>query len=171
MKLIPKTKTPDLALETVAHGAWRLSEQKPKSKTLLVFYRGDHCPLCKKQLQEFERMYDDFLKAGIEVVAISSNSKELASKSVAEWELSKLPVAYGLPIDEARNWGLFVSNGVKVTEPAQFTEPGYFVIEPDQTLYASMVQTMPFSRPSGRQLLNSLSFIIENDYPARGEAQ
>jgi len=50
-----------------------------------------------------------------------------------------------------------------------FAEPGVFVIRPDQTLYYGSVQTMPFVRPSFRELVSALDFMIENDYPARGE--
>jgi peroxiredoxin len=171
MKIIPRTETPDLRVDTVGRGEWRLSEQKPENLTLIVFYRGHHCPLCKKQLQELERLLPEFEQRGIQVVAVSSNTRELAVKTVEEWELTNLTVGYGLPIDEALRWGLFVSNAIKDTEPAQFAEPGLFVIAPDRALYASMIQTMPFSRPSARQLLNSLDYIVTNGYPARGEAQ
>ncbi len=42
MKVIPRTKTPDLVVETVGHGTWSLAEQNPEHFTLLVFYRGHH---------------------------------------------------------------------------------------------------------------------------------
>ena len=42
MTLLPRTKTPDLVLQTVHHGTWDLAEQKPKHFTLVVFYRGHH---------------------------------------------------------------------------------------------------------------------------------
>jgi peroxiredoxin len=171
MKIIPRTQVPDLLVDTVGRGEWRLSEQKPENLTLIVFYRGHHCPLCKKQLQEFERMLPDFEQRGIQVFAVSSNTRELAEKTVEEWELANLSVGYGLPIEEALRWGLFVSNAIKDTEPKHFTEPGLFVIAPERTLYASMIQTMPFSRPSARQLLNSLDYIVTNGYTARGEGQ
>ena len=170
MKILPRTETPDLALETVRGATWRLSDETPDKFTMLVFYRGHHCPLCKKQLQELERLLPKFEEIGIKLVAISSNSRELADATVREWELEKLPVAYGLPLDTAREWGLFVSNAVKDTEPTQFSEPGIFVIAPDRTLYASMIQTMPFSRPKGAQILSSLEFIVEKGYPPRGDA-
>lgn len=171
MKIIPRTPTPDLTVDTIGCGSWRLAEQKHESLTLIVFYRGHHCPLCKKQLQEFERLLPEYEQHGIQVIAVSSNTRELAQKTVKEWELKRLTVGYGLPIDEALRWGLFVSDAVKDTEPARFTEPGLFVISSERTLYASMIQTMPFSRPSARQLLNSLSYIVDSGYPARGEAQ
>lgn len=118
---------------------------------------------------ELENLLEDFGQHGIEIAAVSSNPRELAEQAAAEWGLEKLPLGYGLPVAEAERWGLFVSNAIKDAEPRQFFEPGLFVIRPDGTLYASIVQTMPFSRPTGAQLLSSLSFIVEKDYPARGE--
>jgi hypothetical protein len=38
------------------------------------------------------------------------------------------------------------------------------------TLYASIVQTMPFARPHFVEVIGALDFIIKTDYPARGEA-
>ena len=113
---------------------------------------------------------DRFAEHGIEVVAVTTNPRELAEKSAQEWNLDRLTLGYGLSIDDARRWGLFVSGRIKDTEPEHFTEPGLFVVRPDGTLFASIVQTMPFSRPTAEQLLSSLEWIVEKDYPARGEA-
>ncbi len=169
MKPLPQARTPELSVDTVGGDRWTLSEQRPEHFTMVVFYRGDRCPLCRKQLQELERMLPEFRAAGIEPVAISTNSKELAEKSFREWELSGLTVGYGLSFEDAERWGLFASAAVKDTEPARFTEPGVFFVRPDGTLYASQVQTMPFARIPGKNLLSFLEFVIENDYPARGE--
>ena len=114
-------------------------------------------------------MVDEFAQRGIEIVAVTSNARELAEQAVQDWGLTSLRVGYGLSIDDARRWGLFVSAAIKDTEPAHFTEPGLFVVRPDGTLFWSIVQTMPFSRPPAAQLLSSLEYVIDNDYPARGE--
>ena len=98
------------------------------------------------------------------------NPRELAERTAREWSLDELPLGYGLPIDDARRWGLHVSSAIGDHEPAQFTEPAQFVIRADGTLFASIVQTMPFSRPPAKQILSSLEFILDNDYPARGES-
>ena len=42
MQILPRTKTPGLTVETVAHGTWDLAQQAPKNFTLAVFYRGNH---------------------------------------------------------------------------------------------------------------------------------
>jgi hypothetical protein len=89
--------------------------------------------------------------------------------------LGDLRVGYGLPLERARAWGLYVSNSrgttsIGIEEPAQFNEPGLFLVRPDGTLYYGAVQTMPFARPHMRDLLGGLDFAIAKDYPARGEA-
>ena len=119
---------------------------------------------------ELLELKERFEERGIEIVAVSSNSRELAERSVEEWGLEGLTVGYGLGLEAADEWGLFVSAAAKENEPAYFNEPALFVVRPDGELYASMVQTMPFSRPPAEALLGSLEWIVEKGYPARGEA-
>jgi hypothetical protein len=92
-----------------------------------------------------------------------------------DWELSEVPIAYGLGIDEARALGLYISTSRGVTsigieEPALFNEPGLFLVRPDGTLYWAAVQSVPFARPHFDEVLKAVDFIKSKDYPARGEA-
>ena len=43
------------------------------------------------------------------------------------------------------------------------------MMTPEQNLYYGSVQTMPFVRPHFSELLGAIDFVIEKDYPARGE--
>lgn len=174
-QLIPRQAVPGLSVDTVQGERWTLSEQRPGNFTLLVFYRGLHCPLCKLYLRELDRQLDEFRQRGIEVLALSSDDEDRARQSYDDWGLKNLNPGYGLSIDKAREWGLYVSTGigmssVGVEEPALFSEPGLFLVRPDGTLYAAIYQTMPFARPDFSALLKSLDIIIEKNYPARGEA-
>lgn len=174
-KITPRTKTPDLEFETVDGGTWRLADQEPKNFTMIVAYRGLHCPICKSYLRDLDRMKDDFDKLGVETVVVSSDNRERAEQAKREWELENLTVGYGLGIDKAREWGLYVSSSrgktsAGVEEPALFNEPGLFLVRPDRTLYASNIVTMPFTRPRFKDVLGALEFVIDKDYPARGEA-
>ena len=56
-----------------------------------------------------------------------------------------------------------------MNEPERFPEPGLFLVRPDHTLYFASVQTMPFARPEFKDILQAIAFVIEKDYPARGE--
>ncbi|MCK5495584.1 MAG: AhpC/TSA family protein, partial [Hyphomicrobiaceae bacterium] len=54
-------------------------------------------------------------------------------------------------------------------EPPLFIEPGIFFVRPDNTLYWSSIQTMPFARPSFAEILAGLDIVLAHDYPARGQ--
>lgn len=170
MSIKPRTKVPSLNRPTLAGTGFDLAAQHPRSFTMIVFYRGLHCPICKTYLRDLDRRLDEFAKRGVEVVAISSDTRERAEQSKKEWGLERLSLAYDLTIEEARRWGLYISAGIKEGEPPLFAEPGLFLIRPDGTLYAASIQTMPFARPSFADVLAALDFIAQKNYPPRGEA-
>ena len=81
-----------------------------------------------------------------------------------------VPFAYGLEIDAARNWGLYISRAIREGEPQLSIEPAIFLVRPNRTLYAASIQTMPFARPQFSEILGAVDYITKNNYPARGEA-
>lgn len=171
---MPRQPVPALSVPLVGGGTWTLHEQQPQHFTMISFYRGLHCPQCGKSLAVLGKKYAEFEKLGVHAVAISSDTAERAAQAKEAWGLGNVPVGYGLPLDVARQWGLFISTSRGVTstgvmEPPLFSEPGLFLVRPDGTLYASAIQTMPFARPSYIELVSALEFIITKDYPARGE--
>lgn len=172
--LIPRQLVPSLAVETVAHGRFDLSTQSPERFTMLVFYRGLHCPICAKYLIDLERLMPEFDQRGVSVIAISSDEQERASAMADKVSASKLAIGYGLTLQTAREWGLYISESrgktsIGIEEPAKFSEPGVFLVRPDRTLYYGAVQTMPFARPNFSDLVGAIDFAIAHDYPARGE--
>jgi peroxiredoxin len=172
--LYPRQPVPEVKVPIVGGGTWHLAEQAPENFTMLVFYRGFHCPICTKYLGDLEGRVSDFTQRGVETIAISSDSAERAARSKNEWRLENLAIGYGLDLDVARQWGLYISTSrgktsVGVEEPALFLEPGLFLVRPDGTLYFATVQTMPFVRPNFSEILMALDFVLKNDYPARGE--
>ena len=171
--LKPRQAVPELNLSTL-QGAWSLSEQDPENFTMVVFYRGLHCPICSKYLAELNKLVDDFSEVGVSTLAVSSDGEERAQQAREDWGLDKINLGYGLSVDQSRDWGLHRSAGrgktsVGIEEPAEFAEPGLYLVRPDNSLYWGQVSTMPFARPHFRELLGALSFVLANDYPARGE--
>lgn len=172
--LFPRQPVPALEVATVGGGTWRLADQEPEAFTLVVFYRGLHCPICATYLGDLNRKVEDFRERGVGIVVISSDGAERAAEAKEKWGLDKLEVGYGLGLDEAREWGLYISSSrgktsAGVEEPALFSEPGLYLVRPDGTLYFGTVQTMPFARPRFADILQALDFVIKADYPARGE--
>jgi peroxiredoxin len=166
---------PALSLPTVGGATWSLSDRIPQHFTLIVFYRGLHCPVCRAYLSELNRLHAEFSTRGVAVFVASSDSAERAAQAVRDWGLSNLTVGHSLSIDEARRWGLYVSTSrgktsLGIEEPERFSEPGVFLVRADATLYWAAVQTMPFARPHFDEMLKAIDFVLKNDYPARGEA-
>ncbi|MEP0520499.1 MAG: peroxiredoxin-like family protein [Hyphomicrobiales bacterium] len=172
--LIPGQIVPQISLPLVGGGTWTLEFHKPENFTLLIFYRGWHCPICRNQLQDAQSRMFDFQKRGVNVVAISTDSEERARSTKQHWGLDKLPIAYGLSLEDARKWGLYLSahrgmTSLNVEEPPRFNEPGIFLVKPDATLYYTCVQSSPFARPSLSDIIKAVDFVLKSDYPARGE--
>ena len=172
--VMPRQKTPALSVETLAQGSFDLAAAQPERGTLVCFYRGLHCPICAGYLTELEKQTPAFAERGVETIAISSDTQERAQQMADKIGADKLRFGYGLPLSVARDWGLFISTSrgltsIGIEEPALFSEPGVFLVQPDGALYFSSVQTMPFVRPNFAEMVKALDFVIANDYPARGE--
>jgi peroxiredoxin len=175
MRLVPRQPVPALSLDTVGGRRFVLGDEPPQHFTMLVFYRGLHCPICRRYLTELNGLVGEFSARGVQVVAASGDIRDRAQAAVSEWGLTSLTVGYGLSTEVARSWSLFISTSrgktsIGIEEPALFSEPGLFLVRPDGTLYWSNVSTMPFARPHFSEILTSIDFALKQDYPARGEA-
>lgn len=172
--LYPRQPVPALEIPTLSGKTWRLADQSPENFTLIAFFRGLHCPICGSYIRDLDSRLDAFAKRGVTVLAASSDDEKRARQSQERWGLETLDLGYGIPLDVARQWGLYVSSGrgktsIGVEEPALFSEPGLYLVRPDGTLYFGTVQTMPFARPHFDDILKAIDFVVAKDYPARGE--
>ena len=125
-------------------------------------------------MEEFEKRVADFAERGVTYITLSSDTSERARDMAEKISANNLRFGYGLSLASAREWGLYISTSrgktsIGVEEPALFSEPGLFMVTPEQTLYYGSVQTMPFVRPHFSELVGALDFAIANSYPARGE--
>jgi peroxiredoxin len=164
----PTEPAPDLTVPLLHGGTYRLTDQEPRTFTMVVFFRGLHCPVCRAQLSELERRLAEFEQRGIEVIAVSGETCERTTQLAQEWRLEHLPLAYGLTEDQMRAWGLFISHGIHDGEPGLFNEPGLFLISPDHTVYYESILSMPVGRPRVDDLLNGIDYWVASGYPARG---
>ena len=172
--LLPRQKTPDLKLPTLDHGEFDLANDGSDKGTVICFYRGLHCPICANYLTEFQNRVADFSERGVTTIAISSDGEERTREMAKKIGADTLRFAYDLPLANAREWGLYISTSrgktsIGIEEPALFSEPGLFMVTPEQNLYYGSTQTMPFVRPHFSELVGALDFAIKNNYPARGE--
>ncbi len=172
--LMPRQKTPDLTLPLLGGGTFDLATEKSERGVVICYYRGLHCPICANYLKELERLTPEFAQRGVTTIAVSSDGEERTREMADKIEAKNLRFGYDLSLDKAREWGLYISTSrgktsIGIEEPALFSEPGLFMVTPEQTLYYGSVQTMPFVRPHFKELVGALDFAIEKNYPARGE--
>lgn len=167
-KLMPDTKAPALSLPLLGGGTWTLSDRKPDTFTMIVVYRGLHCPVCKVYMGKLNGMMGVARENGLDVVAVSMDPEGRAAKAKEDWGLDAVPVAYGLTEADVKAWGLYLSTSIKEAETDRFAEPGLFWVRPDGRLYLIDIANMPFARPDLEILLPKAKFAADNNYPARG---
>lgn len=165
----PKHKAPDLAFPLLSGGSWNLSEQKPEKFTLIVFYRGLHCPICKKYLEQLDSLLPQFNERGTNVIAVSMDTERRARLSRMKWDIPNLELGYELSLESAKKWGLYLSKAVKDGEPDIFSEPGLFLIDSDNSVYYSTMNSNPWGRPYLPSFVKAVDYIVSSGYPARGE--
>ena len=172
--IIPGTSVPKLSVPTVAHGDFDLLSDNPAHFSLIVFYRGLHCPICLKYLRELGALLPEFEKRGVSVTVLSTDDASRAKEMDRKIGVNSLRHGFNLQIADAKAWGLYISRGIGKTsigieEPKLFAEPGVFLVRSDKTLYYAAVQTMPFARPSFNDLLAGIDHVVAKNYPCRGE--
>ncbi|MEM7472221.1 MAG: redoxin domain-containing protein [Pseudomonadota bacterium] len=137
--------------------------------TMLFVYRGKHCPRCKRFLNKLNAALPAWT-ALLDVVVVSADTKEKAEADKAEfgWDFE---LCYGMTEAQMRSLGLYVSAPLSEAETTGlFAEPGAFAIRPNGTLMLVDISNGPAARPDLDELLDGMTFNIENDRPERGTA-
>ena len=137
---------------------------------LVVVYRGKHCPICTKYLNTLETVLPAFYDNGVDVIAVSGDSKEQLEGHLADLDIS-FPIAYGLTIEQMNTLGLYISDPRSEKETDHpFAEPAVFVVNGDGNIQIVDISNAPFARPDLEALANGLVFVRkpENNYPIRG---
>ena len=140
---------------------------------LVVIYRGRHCPLCTKYLNELEQHAQSLRDVGVDIVAVSGDNKEQLENHVEKLNVS-FPIAYGLTQRQMQALGLYISTPRSEQETDHnFSEPGLFVINQDGNIQIVDISNNPFVRPSLPELVSGINWIRnpENNYPIRGTFQ
>jgi peroxiredoxin len=162
----PIIELPTLGGDKITLGA----PQAGSDWRMVVVYRGKHCPMCTRYLNEIEKRKADFQQLGIDIAAVSADSEAQASTHMEQLTVS-YPVAYGLSIAQMQQLGLYISHPRSAQETDHpFAEPGLFVINDKGQVQVLDISNGPFVRPELDVLLSGLGFIRnpENNYPIRG---
>lgn len=137
---------------------------------MVVVYRGRHCPLCTKYLNNIAQYRERLTDIGIDVAAVSADSKAQLREHRSRLEVN-FPLFYGLTQEQMEDLGLYISvpRSEKETDH-NFAEPGLFVINGDGQIQVVDLSNNPFARPDLEVFVSGLEWIRkpDNNYPIRG---
>jgi len=137
---------------------------------MVVVYRGRHCPLCTKFLNNLAQYRERLTNIGIDVAAVSADSKAQLREHRSRLDVN-FPLFYGLTLQQMQDLGLYISipRSEKETDH-NFAEPGLFVINSDGHIQVVDLSNNPFARPDLDVFVSGLEWIRkpENNYPVRG---
>lgn len=140
----------------------------PGKWQVVFVYRGVHCPVCNKYLSRLESLREEFYKVNSEIVAVSGDPEEKATRMVRSNELG-FPVAFGLTVEQMRELGLYISRPRSPEESDRpFAEPATFAVNAEGRLQLIEISNTPFNRADLAELYDTVDWIQKNDYPIRG---
>ena len=165
--LFISSKAPDFKAKDQFGNEIRLKDLLKKGKVVLVFYRGQWCPYCNKELSRLQFIRDK----GAEVVAVSPEKPENVAVTVEKTK-AEYPILYdeGLKIMKAydvefemeentvtryRNAGLDIekNNGAN----GRFLPvPAVYIIDKESTVTYRFFEPDYKKRPSVKELLKNL---------------
>lgn len=167
-RIVPTEKLPLQMFDTLDGKAWPIETKVKPIFYLIVVYRGVQCSYCKNQLIELQQKLPQFMTRNVEVIALSTDSEERAQQAADNWQLKKLRLGYNLSIEAARKLGLYISSARRENEMPYFSEPGIFLVEPEQTLFATWLASYPFARTQLDEIIRCIDLIVEKNLPVRG---
>src|SRR6187549_770415 len=74
--LFINSKAPDFKLKDQRGAEVSLKELRKKGQTVVIFYRGNWCPYCNKQLKGLQDSLQLITAKGAQLVAITPEAKE-----------------------------------------------------------------------------------------------
>ncbi len=140
---------------------------------LVIVYRGRHCPLCTRYLNELESYKEELLNTGVEIVAVSGDSKAQLENHLEKLNVS-FPLAYGLTLAQMQELGVYISLPRSEQETDHnFAEPGLFVVNQEGNIQVVDISNNPFVRPNLESFVSGIKWIRDpdNNYPIRGTYQ
>ena len=81
-------KAPDFTLKAPNGAIVKLSEEIKKQPVVLMFYRGQWCPLCTRYLAAFQESVPQIAAKGAKVIAITPETNENIAKTVEKTKIS-----------------------------------------------------------------------------------
>jgi peroxiredoxin len=165
------SRAPDFKAKDQNGQEIKLKDLLKKGKVVLVFYRGQWCPYCNKELSRLQDSLQMITEKGATVVAVSPEKPENISKTVEQTKatysvlydeglkiMKAYDVEYELPentVTRYRNANIDIekNNG---TNGRYLPVPAVYIIDKESTITYRFFEPDYKKRPSVRELLENL---------------
>lgn len=122
---------PAFTLASTDGDSTTLEELRGEGPKFVVFYRGDWCPICRKQLKGLDARRGELQKRGADLIAISVDDSDASMKLVQRLDLS-------FPLLSDPKLATIKEFGVEDT-PNEISKPAAFLIDGDGTILFAKV--------------------------------
>jgi peroxiredoxin len=129
-----------------------LSQFQGKQPVLLLFYRGDWCPYCMGQLEDYQNLLQVLDDYNIQLIAISPDS-EATTKNTSH----RFGQSYIFLSDTDRQ----VAEELGIRSDENLPHPSLFVVATDGSLLWYFVHTNHKARPSSQQVRKLLDDLFK----------
>ena len=169
--LFINSKAPDFKGKNQNNEEIRLKDLLKKGKVVLVFYRGQWCPYCNRQLSRLEDSLQLILDKGARLVAVTPEKPESISKTIEKTKahypiifdkdlkiMKAFDVAFELPENTLNR---YMSSGLDVisnngTNGKYLPVPAVFIINQQMDIIYRFFDADYKKRPSVQELLSHL---------------
>ena len=165
------SKAPDFKATDQNGNEVRLKDLLKKGKVVLVFYRGQWCPYCNRQLKKLEDSLQFIKDKGATLLAVSPEKPEsikaTVEKTKAEYavlsdEGLKIMKAYDVDYEVPENTlTRYRNTGIKIEENngsngKYLPIPAVYIIDQEQTVIYRFFELDYKKRPSVKEILDNL---------------
>jgi peroxiredoxin len=153
-------QAPDFTLNSEAGDPFSFYQHLEKDDRfhLLVFFRGEWCPVCNDQLKELQQNIDTFKELNVHILAISTDERENLNKMKETHGLS-FPVFSDPDRNAGEPYGVHYHNDDLYEDHGGHGEPAIFLVDNKKRVLYLDVQTGPFGRPTAEDLRKTIKYI------------
>jgi len=179
--LLVGMQIPEIELKDTKNKTVSLNSEISKKPTAIIYYRGGWCPYCNKQLAGLREIEDELYDLGIKMLAISPDSPEFLSETLAEHEISyhllsdqkmegakKMGIAFRVDQETADR---YKENGLDLNERSGqdhllLPVPSVFLVDTEGKIHFQYVNPDYKVRISGNLLLAAAKELMESQVAA-----
>lgn len=86
--ILVNSTIPDVSLKSIAGETIPLKTIVAKKPTVLIFYRGGWCPYCSRHMAELQKIEDQIVEMGYQILAVSVDRPEVLKETLSDVELT-----------------------------------------------------------------------------------